>query len=872
MVQNASTVSSNPEMLIRRRDEFLGISLAVAAALLAGALISHHPGDPSLFSFVSSPGARPENWIGRFGASFSEGALQMLGYASYLMPLALLLGGIRRFLSRPITAWGTKILGLTGLALTLASAAHLLWGRPPRLGGGVSAGGYLGDLTGSALVAAFNVPGASLVLVAAGLTSLLFATSLSLGEIFGKLSALTSDWIHQKSVDRDVRREREKKEALKREVVKKHVERAREQLDSGEIAAPRPSSPAPAASPEREGADIVYVPRFSSLRVSERVGAGKFSIQKASPIAIRTGTVSTIRTTPAVRALAPAPAPTPATAPSVDQERPAEAVRPSVPDLAPNVPTPSPVPVIRPAELKKEPTDQRVLPFPSPKESNGWIFPPEKLLRAAPKRDREKSREEFQGTMELINSKCMEFGVEGIVDTYRPGPVVTTYEFRPSAGVKVSKIASLENDLALALAAEKVRIERIPGRAVVGIEVPNRHRELISLREVIESEKFRRSPSLLTIALGLNCEGEPMVGDLARMPHLLVAGMTGAGKSVGVNGMITSILFKARPDEVKFIFVDPKMNDMKDYEDIPHLLVPVIIDPKKAANALKWAVDEMEGRYKLLSEWPGVRNIEQYNAAIKDPEAVAEVQEKIGDKLKMADGVISPMPYIVIVIDELADLMMTAPKDIEESVARLAQKARAVGLHLILATQRPSVDVITGTIKANLPCRIAYTTRTKIDSRTILDATGAEALLGQGDMLYLAPGTSYLDRTHGGFIGGDEIKDICRFLKKQAKPLYDEAVVADRDPAPEAGAAGGRISADDNDPMFDTAARLVVRERMASISFLQRRLEIGFSRAGKLIDMMERDGLVGPRANGSKSRDVLVSPDYFDEIDRQRGE
>ena len=334
--------------------------------------------------------------------------------------------------------------------------------------------------------------------------------------------------------------------------------------------------------------------------------------------------------------------------------------------------------------------------------------------------------------------------------------------------------------------------------------------------------------------------------------------------------MITSILYKARPDEVKFIFVDPKMNDMKDYEDLPHLLVPVIIEPKKAANALKWAVDEMEGRYRLLSEWPGVRNIEQYNAAIKDPEAVAEVREKLGEKLKMEEGAVSPMPYIVIVIDELADLMMTAPRDIEESVARLAQKARAVGIHLILATQRPSVDVITGTIKANLPCRIAFTTRTKIDSRTILDSIGAEALLGQGDMLFLAPGTSTLMRVHCGFIGGDETREICKFLKKQGKPLYDATVTAERDAAAGDG-PGARASSDDADPMYDQAARLVVRERMASISFLQRRLEIGFSRAGKLIDMMQRDGIVGPPSGGSKSRDVLMPPDYFEEVDRKNG-
>ncbi|HQR67277.1 MAG TPA: DNA translocase FtsK [Thermoanaerobaculia bacterium] len=593
-------------------------------------------------------------------------------------------------------------------------------------------------------------------------------------------------------------------------MVKKHLERAKEE------AARPPEAPAP----EPEG-EVVFIPSVATLRVKEKAGTGRFSIQK------------------------------------------------SVTGKEGETPAP-PRPVARPAQLKKPDPPQRILPFPSPKESNGWVFPPERLLRPAPKRDRERDRAEFQQTMDLIASKCLEFDVEGIVDTFTPGPVVTTYEFKPSAGVKVARVANLENDLALALAAEKVRIERIPGRAAVGIEVPNRNRDVIALREVIESERFRKSPSLLTIALGLDVHGEPVVADLVRMPHLLVAGMTGAGKSVGINGMITSILFKARPDEVKFIFVDPKMNDMKDWEDLPHLLVPVITEPKKAANALVWAVEEMEGRYRLLSEWPGVRNIEQYNAAIRDPKALAEVREKLGEKLKAgADGSIAPMPYIVIVIDELADLMMTAPREIEDSVARLAQKARAVGIHLILATQRPSVDVITGTIKANLPCRMAYTTRTRIDSRTILDQMGAEQLLLQGDMLFLAPGTSYLMRVHGGFISGEETKELARFLKKQGRPIYDETVTADREPAG-AAANGGRAGSDDADPMFDQAARLVVRERMASISFLQRRLEIGFSRAGKLIDMMQRDGIVGPPAGGSKSREVLVPPDYFDEIDRSR--
>ena len=812
----------------RGRDEFLGIVIVAAGLLLLVALLTYHPGDPSLFSSVADHSAKPRNWAGRVGASFSEGAFQFFGFAALVLPAAILGVGLRRFLSRGLGAPGTKLLGLLVVVLSVAPLLHIAVGRPGFIGGGLSAGGFVGELLGSAVVAALNTPGASIFLVATLLIGLLLATSVSLGEGLRSGNLRLSGWWQATTLERSRRKEQEQKDRQRRDVVRKHLER--ERAGSGLAAA---------GEDEDEGGQVVYIPSIATLRVREKSGPGRFSIQKAS-----TAPTTTVDT-----------------------------ATPEGPSTAAPEPAPPPVPrpVARPAQLVKKVVPQRVLPFPSSKESNGWIFPPERLLRAAPKRDREKSREEFQQTMELITAKCLEFDVEGTVDTYTPGPVVTTYEFRPSAGVKVAKVSGLENDLALALAAEKVRIERIPGRAAVGIEVPNRYRELIALREVIESERFRKSPSLLTIALGIDVEGEPIVADLARMPHLLVAGMTGAGKSVGLNGMITSILYKARPDEVKFIFVDPKMNDMKDYEGLPHLLVPVIVDPKKAANALKWAVDEMESRYKLLSGWPGVRNIEQYNAAIRDPAAVAEVREKLGEKLKADDdGSISPMPYIIVVIDELADLMMTAPREIEESVARLAQKARAIGIHLILATQRPSVDVITGTIKANLPCRVAYTTRTKIDSRTILDSVGAEALLGQGDMLYLAPGTSYLQRIHGGFIGGDETREICRFLKKQGKPLYDDAVIADHEAVADASGRGARVGGDDSDPMVEQAARLVVRERMASISFLQRRLEIGFSRAGKLIDMMQRDGIVGPPAGGSKSREILVPPDFYEEIDRNR--
>jgi S-DNA-T family DNA segregation ATPase FtsK/SpoIIIE len=465
-------------------------------------------------------------------------------------------------------------------------------------------------------------------------------------------------------------------------------------------------------------------------------------------------------------------------------------------------------------------------------------------------------------TGKRIAAKCAEFGVEGDIAEYHPGPVVTTYEFRPAAGIKVNQVMGLSEDLALALSAESIRIERLPGRASVGIEVPNPDGgEIISIRDVIESEKFVRSPSLLTLALGKDIHGEPVVDDLRGMPHLLIAGTTGSGKSVGINALLTSVLFKARPDQVKMILIDPKMVELEIYEHLPHLLTPIITDPKKAANALKWAVGVMEDRFQTLSDVGQVRNAEQYNAAIKDPEVIARVRENHPDE----DLKLEPMPLIVIVIDELADLMMTAPKEIEESIVRLAQKARAVGIHLIVATQRPSVDVLTGVIKANMPSRIAFKVSSKTDSRVILDGNGAERLLGRGDMLFLPPGTSRLQRVHGAFVSVQETARLVKFLRKQSKPQFNDEITKDRE---DLTRRRDSEVADETDPMYDEAARLVVNERSASISALQRRMGIGFSRAGKLIDMMAREGLLGPQ-KGSKPREVLVSQDYFEEVDRQ---
>src|SRR5204862_5385335 len=378
-------------------------------------------------------------------------------------------------------------------------------------------------------------------------------------------------------------------------------------------------------------------------------------------------------------------------------------------------------------------------------------------------------RELMEGAR-LLEEKCREFSVEGSVVQIHPGPVVTTYEFKPDAGVKYSKITGLADDLCLAMQAESVLIDRIPGKSTVGIQIPNHNREQISLRELLESEQYRRSTSKLTLALGKTIHGEPYMADLATMPHLLIAGSTGTGKSVGINSMLTSVLYRATPDDVRLIMIDPKRLELGMYEDIPHLMTPVVVDPKQAANALRWAVREMEDRYKTLAA-EGVRNIEQYNR---------NVHQLIIEKRTPQDGQEpKPLPFIVVVIDELADLMMVASNEVEESIARLAQMARAVGIHLILATQRPSVDVITGLIKANLPARLAFRVSSKIDSRTILDGNGAEQLLGRGDMLFLPPASSRFIRLHGPSISEQESARLASYLRKQGRPVYDETITAE---------------------------------------------------------------------------------------------
>jgi S-DNA-T family DNA segregation ATPase FtsK/SpoIIIE len=484
------------------------------------------------------------------------------------------------------------------------------------------------------------------------------------------------------------------------------------------------------------------------------------------------------------------------------------------------------------------------------------LLPPVSLLTEGPKQDgiNDEVHKKYLEIGRLIEERCREFSVEGEVTAYHPGPVVTTFEFKPSAGVKYAKVVNLGDDLALALKAESIRIERISGSSTVGIEVPNKKRELIALRDIIETEAFHASSSLLSLALGKDIHGDPLVTDLAKMPHLLVAGATGAGKSVGLNSMIVSLLYKALPSQLRMLMIDPKMVELKIYEDIPHLLHPIITDPKLASTALIWAVNEMENRYRTLSEC-GVRNIDQYNTLVKDPDAYRRAKKLAADAPTPYD---EPLQYIVIIIDEFADLMMVASKDVEDSVTRLAQKARAVGIHLIIATQRPSVDVITGVIKANLPSRISFQVASKIDSRTILDAQGAEKLLGNGDMLFLPPGTARVRRLHGAYVSESEINDIVDFVKKnQGEPKFLEEITKIEEE--KSGVDGIEYL---EDPKYDDAVRVVLTTGQASASYLQRRLKLGYSRAARLIEIMEANGIVGP-SQGSKPREILVRSDDY---------
>ena len=790
----------------RRVSEFLGVALFATALIWLISLASYNASDPVWF-FNTGSAAAPANFVGRVGAFVAELSYQLFGYSAYLIPLVLVVAGWHYFWCRALDAAYTKAIGAALLFGCTGSFMALAFGTLDFGGKEFRAGGLVGDRIAALLTAYLNRTGAIILILTLLFLAIILSTQFSFGRFFAVIGQLLRErWVATARALR-ARREEQAKQKQRAEILKKHLGKESKDGKAAPDAKDRPkevpvvaAKAAPPVSPAPSAPATVPAPRSKTAAVVSAAAA-------------------------ALKAAATRPTP-----PAINK-------RPSSPPVEPALPL---------SDADKAPAERR---------KGEFTLPPNALLDA-PKGERKIDERELMDGARLLEEKCREFSVEGTVVQIHPGPVVTTYEFKPDAGVKYSKITGLADDLCLAMQAESVLIDRIPGKSTVGIQIPNHTREIISLRELLESDAYKRSASKLTIALGKTIHGEPFVSDLSSMPHLLIAGSTGTGKSVSVNAMLTSILMRATPDDVRFIMIDPKRLELGMYEDIPHLLTPVVMDPKLAANALRWAVREMEERYKTLAA-VGVRNIEQFNRNVRAMQAEKKGEPVTDDK----GNELKPLPFIVVLIDELADLMMVASNEVEESIARLAQMARAVGIHLILATQRPSVDVITGLIKANLPARISFRVSSKIDSRTILDGNGAEQLLGKGDMLYLPPASSRFVRLHGPYISEQESARLASFLRKQGKPTFDTTVTQD-----EKGAAEQMEF--ERDDLYDEAARIVVSSGQASISYLQRRLRIGFSRAARLIDMMEMDGLVSAAA-GAKPREVLVKKDYFDEMDAQ---
>jgi S-DNA-T family DNA segregation ATPase FtsK/SpoIIIE len=782
---------ANDNKRSRRLAEFFGLLCFAAALMLMIALATYDPADPAAF-FKTGGGvsAQPRNFIGPFGAFLAELLIpQLFGMASFLLPLVLGVLGWKLFWCKPIEAPYTKGAGLTLLLASLTALMALAFGTVTFEAQNVRAGGFVGELFAGLLTASFNRPGAFIVVATALFVSVILATQFSFAAFLGGLGDALAEKLRALQTAWAHFRETRRKEQLRREVLKKHAQK--EQVAPTD-ALPKVRKVAP-PEPTADDLDFVTPDEPAWPAAPPPAGAGTTSAQKP------------LFTLPA-------------------EER------------APLGEPPAAKPV---AKARKRAAS-------SPEPEPGAALPPMSILEE-PKAGAALDQAHFYERGRILQAKCGEFGVLGQVKEIRPGPVVTTYEFKPDAGVKYSKVVALADDLALAMEAESIRIDRMGGRGTVGIEIPNEVRETISLREIIESEAFQRASGRLTLALGKDVYGDPCVTDLATMPHLLIAGATGQGKSVGLNCMIGSLLFKATPDEARLILIDPKRLELGVYEDIPHLLTPVVTDPKIAANVLKWAVSEMERRIRRLAS-EGVRNIDQFNNIVRAEKASASDDEDL-----------KPLHYIVIIIDELADLMMVSSHEVEESITRLAQMARAVGIHLILATQRPSVDVLTGLIKANFPSRISFKVSARVDSRTILDSIGAEHLLGKGDMLFLPPASGRLVRIHGAYVSEQEIARLTSYLRKTAKPVYDESVGKTEKPVEAA-------EVEERDELFDEAVRFVVQSGQASTSMLQRRFRIGFSRAGRLIDVMERDGIIGP-AEGSKPREIRVPPDYYEAVD-----
>ncbi|MGD0223366.1 MAG: DNA translocase FtsK [Terriglobia bacterium] len=777
----SSKTTRKPLLDSKRFLELIGLLTGVAGLLILFSLASYLPEDPSLNTAVAT-GTLPHNWIGPAGAFVADAMFQVFGWVAYLLPLALLVVGVRWLMVRPFEAPRTKMLGAGVLLVSLGSLLEL-FPYTPAIHGVLRGGGLLGYFAAAGLIHTFNRLGASIVAATLFLTSLFLVTRFSFGwaaeflqnhwsRVLTPLKARWSAWQEAraaKSAAR-LRKQMEQQRAIGKRPVLLQKVAGRPAPPGQPITLPPPSTPVVVPPPRPEAAD-----------------------------------------------------------------------------------KPAPPPVVR----MTQPSSSGASPKIVGRAAHGYKLPSATLLR--PPEDAEGiDEDELKERAARLTAKFLEFGVTGSVTQIHPGPVVTTFEFKPEAGIKYSRITNLVDDLCLAMKAESILIDRIAGKSTVGIEVPNLHREIIHLRELVESNEFVGATSRLSLGLGKDVTGKIRIGDLTQMPHLLIAGSTGSGKSVAINSMVVSILMKSTPEEVKLILIDPKRLELNLYDGVPHLLTPIVTEPKRAANALRRAVMEMDDRLRKLAEH-GVRNIAQYNKLF-EPESTLSLFDNNGERER-------PLPYIVIVIDELADLMMVEPQGVEESITRLAQMARAVGIHLVLATQRPSVDVITGLIKANMPSRISFRVASKVDSRTILDSNGSEALLGRGDMLFLPPASSRLQRLHGPLITEGEIQKVVDWCKSQSQPQYNEEFLEpirdkeqDEEPVDEEEAA-------ELDSVYEDAVRIVVESGKASTSLLQRRLRLGYGRAARLIDMMEKDGIVGS-PDGARPREVLKRPDWLKELDQ----
>jgi DNA segregation ATPase FtsK/SpoIIIE, S-DNA-T family len=879
----------------RAPHEVIAVLLGCVGLLSILALASFDPHDASL---NTSGRVQVQNWIGPLGAYWADVLLQALGVSAYALAAGCMLAGWRALTARRIVPGLRESMGLGLTVVSVGALAHLVCYADVRP---YPAGGVIGAILGTLLrdqlaVIGSYIAATALVLVSFALTADGVLAGLGLRGIGAMSDLLSRIYSAYLLVNEKRRRLAERRRELA-------AESARATAEVMEQAAGEPSrwSFEGPDTGEQESArerrkKRVQDARERALAAADREAEEEDAAARAralrelpEPSAHLDDHVDLSDEEDFTMGVLPSMAPTLAHDDAVEVL--ADDVEIDVPVRA-AVPPPPPLAAVLESKAAEVVADEPTPLTEEPKRLRGKnknaepqivdvrpevdVAAIEAALVVGPEEHKQKKSYELPSTQLLdyevvvrapvdpaklrdnasrLVKTLKDYGIEGHVREIRPGPVVTMYEYVPAPGIKLSKIASLADDLAMSMEALRVRIVApIPGKGAVGIEIPNETRETVFLKEIIASDSFKKQRSNLTMALGKDIEGNAYATDLVKMPHLLVAGATGAGKSVSINTMIMSILFRSTPDEVRMIMVDPKMLELSVYDGIPHLLLPVVTDPKKAALALRWAVEEMERRYTILSE-TGVRGIDSYN---KKLEAAAERGEKVMLSAKK-DGDVpvecKPLPYIVVIVDELADLMMVASRDVEASIMRLAQMARAAGIHLILATQRPSVDVITGVIKANFPTRIAFQVASKHDSRTIIDANGAEHLLGRGDMLYLSPGAGGISRVHGAYVSDEEIQRTVSFLKTQGEPEYDESILA---PRADLEGEGGDEAAGDKDEMYDQAVAIVAETRQASISMIQRRLRIGYNRAARMVELMETEGIVGP-ADGAKPREVLVS-------------